>query len=530
MYVLIDNYDSFTWNIYQYLTELTNTPVRVFRNDRISLKELLDLPMKGLIISPGPGRPSEAGISIEAIRSFAGKVPILGICLGHQAIGEAFGGKTVQARRIVHGKTEEIDNDGKGVFRNLPSRPLFTRYHSLAVEEDSLPEQLEVSARSDDGEIMGLRHREYEIEGVQFHPESIASEDGKKLLANFIEYRREPYPLQRNLQRIISGEDLSREEAAGFMREVTEGSVLPAKLAACLTAFNAKGITPEEVAGCAQVLQEKRVTVRAEKPVLDTCGTGGDGQGTFNISSMAALIASACGAEVAKHGNRAISSLCGSADFYRALGINIDLGPEDAERMIREEGFAFLFAPRYHGAMRHAAQVRRELGFKTIMNMLGPLANPAGAEYQLIGVFDGEKCELMARAAMLLGIKRGMVVHGSDGLDELTVTGPSKIVRFAQGEELVEEEFFPQDLGIKPCTLKDLQGGEAEDNAAMARDLIDGGGKPALRDAACLNAGAALLVYGLAESIGEGYTMALKALSSGQVREKLQAVIEASQR
>ncbi|WP_319559954.1 bifunctional anthranilate synthase component II/anthranilate phosphoribosyltransferase [Marispirochaeta sp.] len=530
MYVLIDNYDSFTYNIYQYLKELTNIPVEVFRNDKISLEELQQLPLKGLIVSPGPGRPSEAGISVEAIRRFAGKIPILGICLGHQAIGEAFGGKTVQARRIVHGKTEAIDNDGKGVFRNLPSRPVFTRYHSLAVEEASLPAVLEVSARSDDGEIMGLRHREFDVEGVQFHPESIAAEDGKKLLANFIEYRREPYPLQLNLQRVISGEDLSREDAAGFMREVTEGSVLPARLAAYLTAFNAKGITPEEIAGCAQVLQEKRVSVKAEKPVLDTCGTGGDGKGTFNISSMAALIASACGAEVAKHGNRAISSLCGSADFYRALGINIDLGPEAASRMIRDEGFAFLFAPRYHGAMRHAAQVRRELGFKTIMNMLGPLSNPAGAEYQLIGIFDPNKCELMARAAMLLGIKRGMVVHGSDGLDELTVTGPSKIVRFTQGEELVVEEFFPQDLGIALYSLEDLRGGEAEDNAAMARELLNGGGRPALKDAACLNAGAALVVYGLADSIKEGYGLALRALNSGQVREKLGAVIEASKR
>ena len=528
MYVLIDNYDSFTYNIYQALKELTDQPVKVFRNDKVSLKELKALPMKGLIISPGPGRPGEAGISIEAIRSFAGSVPILGICLGHQAIGEAFGGKIVQARRIVHGKTEEIENDGKGVFRNLPSRPIFTRYHSLAVDESSLPAEFVISARSDDGEIMGLRHREYDIEGVQFHPESIAAEDGKKLLANFLEYRREPYPLHHNLQRIIAGEDLSREEAAGFMREVTEGSVLPAKLAAYLTAFNAKGITPEEVAGCAQVLQEKRVTVHTEKPVLDTCGTGGDGKGTFNISSMAALIASACGAEVAKHGNRAISSLCGSADFYRALGINIDLGPEEAERMIRNEGFTFLFAPHYHGAMRHAGQVRKELGFKTIMNLLGPLANPAGAEYQVIGVFDQDKCELMARAAMLLGIKRGMVVHGSDGLDELTVTGPSKIVRFAQGEELVTEEFFPQDLGMEAYSLEDLLGGEAKDNAEMAIALIGGGGSPALRDAVCLNAGAALDIYGLAESIKEGYAMARKALESGQVRQKLDAVIEAS--
>ena len=429
MYAIIDNYDSFTFNIYQYLRELTGEPVEVFRNDRVTVAELEAMPLKGLIVSPGPGRPSDAGISIEAIRALAGKVPILGICLGHQAIGEAFGGTVVQAARIVHGKTEEINNDGRGLFRNLPAKSVFTRYHSLVVEEASLPAAFEISARANDGDIMGLRHREFDIEGVQFHPESIASVDGRKLLANFLEYRRDPYPILGNLERVIAGEDLSLDEASGFMREVTEGSVAPARLAAWLTALNAKGITAEELAGCARVLQEKRTPVRTDRPVLDTCGTGGDGQGTFNISSMAALIASGCGVAVAKHGNRAISSRSGSADFYAALGVNINLPVSRAEEMIRDEGFAFLFAPHYHGAMRHAAAVRRELGIKTIMNMLGPLVNPAAAEYQLIGVFDGSKAELMARAALLLGIRRGMVVHGSDGLDEITVTGPSTIVR-----------------------------------------------------------------------------------------------------
>ena len=528
MYVLIDNYDSFTYNIYQYLRELTHIPIKVFRNDKISVKELEKMPLKGLIISPGPGRPSAAGISIEAIRHFAGRIPILGICLGHQAIGEAFGANIVQAAHIVHGKTQEMSNDGRGLFRNLMPRSVFTRYHSLAVENSTLPDLFEVSARADDGDIMGLRHKEYDIEGVQFHPESIASEEGKKLLANFLEYRREPYPLQQNLLRVIAGESLSREEAAGFMREITEGSVPQAKLAAFLTALNAKGITPEEVAGCAQVLQEKRVPVKTARPVLDTCGTGGDGHGTFNISSMAALIAAACGVAVAKHGNRAISSKSGSADFYKALGINIDLGADAAEKMIEQENFAFLFAPRFHGAMRHAAPVRRELGFKTIMNMLGPLANPAGAEYQLIGVFEAEKCELMARAAMLLGINRGMIVHGSDGLDEITVTGPSTIVHFATGKELEREEFDPAVLGIPRFSLEDLKGGEGEENAAMAVAILNGTGRPAIKAAVCLNAGAALVVAGAAADLAEGYSMAVTALDDGTAAAKLDALRRAS--
>ena len=529
MYVLIDNYDSFTYNVYQYLRELTSVPVRVVRNDQISVDELLKLPVKGLIVSPGPGRPQEAGISIEAIRALAGKVPILGICLGHQAIGEAFGGKIVGAKRIVHGKTEEINNDGRGLFRNLPTKSVFTRYHSLVVEEESLPEVLEISARSNDGDIMGFRHREYDIEGVQFHPESIASEEGKRLLANFLEYRRDPYPILVNLNRVIDGEDLTLEEAAGFMREVTEGSVAPARLAGYLTSLNAKGVTPQEVAGCARVLQEKRTPVHTDGDVLDTCGTGGDGQGTFNISSMAALIAAACGAKVAKHGNRAISSRSGSADFYSALGLNIHLPVERSEELIREEGFAFLFAPHYHGAMRHAAAVRRELGIKTIMNMLGPLVNPAGAAYQLIGVFDGAKAELMARAAQLLGIRRGMIVHGADGLDEITVTGPSRIVRFSEGEELKTEEFDPAALDIPRFSMSELKGGDGVENAGLAVELMAGRGRPALEAAVCLNAGAALSVCGIADSIAGGYTEALASLRDGRVAAKLAAIVEASQ-
>lgn len=528
MYALIDNYDSFTYNIYQTIRTLTDKPVKVFRNDRITVDELEAMPLEGLIISPGPGRPAEAGISIEAVRRFAGKVPILGICLGHQAVGEAFGGTIVSAKRIVHGKTEAIANDGRGLFRNLPAKAVFTRYHSLVVREEDLPEELEVTARADDGDIMGLRHREYPLESVQFHPESIAAEDGKRLLANFLEYRRDPYPILDNLNRVIAGESLSTNEAAGFMREMTEGSIGPARLAAYLTALNAKGIAPEEIAGCARVLQEKRVPVKIDFPVLDTCGTGGDGLGTFNISSMAALVAASCGAKVAKHGNRAISSRSGSADFYHALGINIDIPVATAEELIRDHGFAFLFAPRYHGAMRHAAAVRRELGIKTIMNLLGPLVNPAGAAYQLIGVYEKEKALLMARAAQLLGIKRGMIVHGSDGLDEITVAGPTTLVRFSEESEPAEEVFDPGSLGIEGFATEDLKGGDADENARLARELLAGQGRPALLEAVSLNAGAALSLYGAAESVTEGYKQAREALLGGAAAAKLQELVEAS--
>jgi len=213
VYVIIDNYDSFTHNLYQYMRELVEADVEVLRNDRVTVDQLAAMNPAGIVISPGPGRPEEAGISVETIQRLAGTVPILGVCLGHQAIGAAYGARIVQARRIVHGKAEDIALDGRGLFRGLPKTGRFTRYHSLAIDEASLPECLEVTARAADGEIMGVRHRGLLVEGIQFHPESIASEHGKRCLQNFLTYRREPFPLTAILTRLQAREGMSRPEA-----------------------------------------------------------------------------------------------------------------------------------------------------------------------------------------------------------------------------------------------------------------------------------------------------------------------------
>lgn len=522
MYILIDNYDSFTYNVYQYLRELTDLPVRVFRNDEITVGEIEALRPRGIVISPGPGRPEDAGITVETIKAFTGKVPILGICLGHQAIGYAFGARIVGAARIVHGKTEPIITDGRGLFRSIPNPAVFVRYHSLVVEEASIPPELEISARSADGEIMGLRHRKHQVEGVQFHPESAGSQGGKTLIKNFLNYRREPFEPKVSLTGIMAGKDMSRGEAENFMEELTEGNLGPAHIAAFLVALNAKGVTGEEIAGCAAVLQRKRKPVPCDIPVLDTCGTGGDGFGTFNISSFAALIAASSGVAVAKHGNRAISSKSGSADFYGAMGIPIELTPEQALDSLHRHRFAFLFAPLFHGAMRHAAPVRRDIGIKTIMNLLGPLVNPAAAQYQLLGVYDRALCRPMAEAAALLGVKRAFVVHGLDGLDEISVTSPTFIVRLDEHGSISEDVFDPAEMGIPRFAPEELLGSDAEGNAAMAMDLARGEGSEALRQAVLLNAGAALAVYGTAADITEGYGAAREALESGRVLEKIE--------
>jgi anthranilate synthase/phosphoribosyltransferase len=276
------------------------------------------------------------------------------------------------------------------------------------------------------------------------------------------------------------------------------------------------------------VLQRKRVVITAETPLLDTCGTGGDGLGTFNISSLSALVASACGATVAKHGNKAVSSRSGSADFYSALGIDIKVTPAEAEKVLRETGFAFLFAPLYHGAMRHAAVPRRELGVKTIMNLLGPLANPAGAAYQIIGVYDGALAETVARAAHLLGVKRVMVVHGYDGLDELSVAAPSTVVTVDEEGALERTTIDPAEFGMTGYQTRDLEGGDGEANAATAREILAGGGPAAIRDAVILNAAAALSVAGVVGTIAEGVERARAALAEGRVQAQLQRVVDAT--
>ena len=275
-------------------------------------------------------------------------MPILGVCLGHQAIGTAYGGKIVPARRIVHGKAEDISLDGRGLFRGLPRSAKFTRYHSLAIERESLPAELEVTAVSADGEIMGVRHRELLVEGIQFHPESIASEHGKRRLQNFLSYRREPFPLTTILAGLQNDRSMSREEAEHFMDELTDGRLTDVQIAGVLAPSTGPLIMPHALAGFATVLRRKKRPFASDRKVLDTCGTGGDGLSTFNISSLASVVAASCGALVAKHGNRGQAPR-GQRRLLPRAGHRRGRAAPGGEDLLREEGFRFLFAPVYHG-------------------------------------------------------------------------------------------------------------------------------------------------------------------------------------
>ena len=520
MVLLIDNYDSFTYNLAQLLMRL-GEEVRVVRNDQISLDEAEALDFDRLVISPGPGRPEGAGLSIELIRRFAGRKPILGVCLGHQAIGAAFGARIVRARRIMHGKTDTISHDGRTLFSEAPNPLRVIRYHSLAIERESLPPGFEVSATSSDGEIMAIRHLEHRIEGLQFHPESIGTEEGERLVRNFLTGVREVPSVKSMLKRLSSREELSRAEARSFMDQIADGAVSQAQVGAFLAALTLKGPSLEEMTGFASSLYDRAVKLPLPEGLatVDTCGTGGDSSGTFNISTAAAFVAAGAGAKVAKHGNRSITSRSGSADVLDALGVSIKMGPLEAARAIQEAGMAFLFAPAYHPAFKNIMGPRRELGFRTIFNMMGPMLNPARAKAQVVGVYSAELTETVAAILANLGVRRALVVHGLDGIDEISLVGATKITELKEGWTR-SYLFEPEDFGFEHCSPADLKGGDAAENALIIEALLCGDPGPK-RDIVVLNAAAAILAAGLAPDFAAAIEAARLSIDSGSASRVL---------
>jgi len=305
------------------------------------------------------------------------------------------------------------------------------------------------------------------------------------------------------IEKLTRHEDLSSEEAAAAMTEVMEGRAAPAQVAGLLIGLAMKGERPTEIVGLARAMRSHAVQVsRRYDRVFDTCGTGGDRSGTFNISSCAALVTAACGVKVAKHGNRSVSSLSGSADVFEALGVRVTASPAVVERCLAEAGIGFFFAPTFHPAMRHAGPTRRDLGVRTAFNLLGPLTNPAQPARQIVGVPRPELTELMARALMMLGVERAWVVHGADGLDELSTTGYTKVSE-SRGESVQTFYVHPAGFGLAKATPESLKGGDAQKNASIVRAVL-AGEKGAARDVVLLNAGAALFIAGGAETVKAG--------------------------
>jgi anthranilate phosphoribosyltransferase len=329
------------------------------------------------------------------------------------------------------------------------------------------------------------------------------------------------------LEKLVRHEDLTTEEAAAAMGEVMKGRATPASLAGLLSALVMKGERPAEIVGFAQAMREHAVKLAAPPgDVFDTCGTGGDRSGTFNISSAAALVVAAAGVKVAKHGNRSVSSRCGSADVFEQLGVNVAAPAPVVERSLHDANIAFFFAPTFHPSMKHAAPIRKELGIRTAFNLLGPLTNPAGARRQIIGVPRPELGDLLARALLMLGTERAWVVHGLDGIDEISTTGYTKVLECRDGA-ITSFYIHPAEFGLPKAAAADLQGGDAVQNAAIVSDVLSG--KPgAPRDVVLFNAGAALLVAGRVTSVREGIARAAEAIDSGAARATLDAMARAS--
>ena len=326
---------------------------------------------------------------------------------------------------------------------------------------------------------------------------------------------------------VAAGRTLSRAEAEGAMASVMAGEATPAQLGALLAALAVRGETVDEIAGFAAAMRAAAVPVIVADGAIDTCGTGGDRSGSFNISTVAAIVAAAAGARVAKHGNRAASSTCGSADVLEALGVKIDLGPESVAECVGEIGVGFMFAPRFHPAMRHAGPVRREIGIRTIFNVLGPLANPAGVKRQLLGVPSAALGERMVTVLRELGADRALVVHSADGLDEISPSGPTRTWELRDGA-IREGELTPEDAGLERAPRDSVRGGDSATNAGIARAVLSGAARDGARTAVLLNAGAACYVAGLSRDVRGGVGLAAHAIESGAAKATLDAWAERS--
>lgn len=340
--------------------------------------------------------------------------------------------------------------------------------------------------------------------------------------------------IRKAIARVVERQDLTEGEMIGVMDQIMSGEATPAQIGSFITALRMKGETVAEITGAARVMRERATRIRVgrnvldidrdeinidRETILDVVGTGGDGTNTFNVSTTVSFVVSACGVKVAKHGNRAVSSVCGSADVLEALGVNLDVTPETVERAISEIGIGFLFAPALHGAMKHAIGPRREIGIRTIFNILGPLTNPAGADCQVMGVYRDDLVETLGQVLHKLGCRRGFVVHGSDGMDEITLTGPTRIAEVSSNGVTLRT-FSPGELGFSLCDMAELRGGDAAENAAIILSIL-AGEEGAKRDIVLLNAAFGLTAAGRTASLADGVLMAAEAIDSGRALKQI---------
>ena len=538
MILMIDNYDSFVFNVEQYLKEMTDDEVITVRNDAITIDDIKKMNPSKIIFSPGPKHPKDSGICLEILNNIdeLGNIPILGICLGHQAIGMNFGGEIKRLENPLHGKTSEITvlSENSVLFKNLPKKFKVMRYHSLYV--DDIPEDLEVTAKSEDGVAMAVEHKSKNIFGIQFHPESIFTEYGKNMIRNFLNIEVSE-TLQNDENSKNTNEKGNFIDMNKYLKKLQENIALTdtdfreickiidsknydiVQLGALLVLISEKSLYPESLTAFVKNILEYSTTFEDETPMIDVCGTGGDGFKTINISTAVAFILGAMGVNVAKHGNRAISSKSGSSDVLDKLGVPLENSLANQIEKLHVKNLAFFHAPFFHKLVGEVREVRSRLGIRTVFNILGPLLHPnTKLKYQLVGLYHEPVHRLYAETLQLLGRKHALVVRGNDGLDEITICDDTRIIE-VKGEQILEYTISPESFGFKRAFHSEIEGGTPEENAEILVKILKGEEKSAKFDIVVLNAMFALYTADVVDHPAKAKDMVLEAIESGKVYE-----------
>ena len=538
MILMIDNYDSFVFNVEQYLKEMTDDEVITVRNDAITIDDIKKMNPSKIIFSPGPKHPKDSGICLEILNNTdeLGNIPILGICLGHQAIGINFGGEIKRLENPLHGKTSEITvlSENSVLFKNLPKKFKVMRYHSLYV--DDIPEDLEVTAKSEDGVAMAVEHKSKNIFGIQFHPESIFTEYGKNMIRNFLNIEVSE-TLQNNENSKNNNEKGNFIDMNKYLKKLQENIALTdtdfreickiidsknydiVQLGALLVLISEKSLYPESLTAFVKNILEYSTTFEDDSDMIDVCGTGGDGFKTINISTAVAFILGAMGVNVAKHGNRAISSKSGSSDVLDKLGVPLENSLANQIEKLHVKNLAFFHAAFFHKLVGEVREVRSRLGIRTVFNILGPLLHPnTKLKYQLVGLYHEPVHRLYAETLQLLGRKHALAVRGNDGLDEITICDDTKIIE-VKGEQILEYTVSPESFGFKRAFHSEIEGGTPEENAEILVKILKGEEKSAKFDIVVLNAMFALYTADVVSHPAKAKDMVLEAIESGKVYE-----------
>ena len=533
MILLIDNYDSFVFNVAQYLGELTDEEVRTVRNDQLTLTEIRALKPSRIVLSPGPKHPKDSGICLEILKEIT-DIPILGICLGHQAFGLVHGATVKRLEVPLHGKTSvlTVTEPQSVLFKGLPQQFSVMRYHSLYVDKDTLPQELIITALSDDGVIMALQHKAKPIHSIQFHPESFFTEYGKNILKNFLvgtqaiqsvqntEEKAKAYAnevFKTALKKLQENQPLGDSDFKQICEVLHSKQYDIVQLGALLVLISEKSLYPESLTAFVRNILAYSTTFADPRPMIDLCGTGGDGLKTINISTTVAFIVAALGVKVAKHGNRSVTSQSGSTDVLGELGIAMESNLMKQLDSLEKNGLAFFHAPFFHNLVGEVREVRQRLGIRTVFNVLGPLLHPnTKLKYQLVGLYHEPVMRLYAETLQLLGREHALVVRGNDGLDEISICDETKIVE-VKGKQILEYTIAPEMFGFKRAFHADIQGGTPTENAEILRRTLKGEERGAKADIVILNAMFALYTANVVKHPAEAKPLIEEALRSGKV-------------